>query len=183
MNRTLPAALAMVLAFALEPEALRGQAVQSFVGGGGGMVSPTGTLGAEANVGWHLFATGGRTLKGSLGVTIDALYGRMTHKNGVPGKTALGGSTANLALFLSGRSIWPFVTAGLGAYAVTIQVPGFGSARSTKLALGGGVGVLIGSGPRRGFVTARYISVATSPQSTKFLPVSAGLVLSTGRGP
>ena len=74
----------------------------------------------------------------------------------------------------------PFVTAGAGAYGVTIDVTGFGSARSTKFAVSGGGGLLICSGRRRGFLSARYISVATRPQSTKFLPITVGIILPAG---
>jgi hypothetical protein len=36
--------------------------------------------------------------------------------------------------------------------------------------------VLVGTGRRRGFLVARYVSVGTSPKTTSFIPISAGLI-------
>ncbi len=65
-------------------------------------------------------------------------------------------------------------------FRVNVGVPGFGSAAATKLAPTVGVGALVGTGRRRAFLLARYVSVGTKPQSTNFLPVSAGVILTLG---
>ena len=171
----------LVVALALAPAALRGQRLE-YLGGGAGLVAPSGSFVDVEKAGWHVSALGIGRVKASLHFVIDALYGRTTHQGGVAGHSTLAGGTVNAALFLVGdrRAVRPFVMAGAGFFRVNVDVPGFGSVAATKLAPAAGVGVLLGTARRRGFLMARYVSVGTSPQTTRFIPVSAGVMFPVG---
>jgi hypothetical protein len=156
---------------------LQGQRLE-YLGAGGGVVVPTGSFGDVEQPGWHLSALAVGRLKGSVHFVFDALYARTTHQGGVSGSSTLAGGSLGAALFLgpATRRIRPIVSAGVGAFHVKVRVPGFGSATSTKLAPTVGAAVLVGTGRRRGFLVARYVSVGTSPKTTSFIPISAGLI-------
>lgn len=174
---------AALLVVALVPAspALRAQRIE-YIGGGVGVVVPNGSFGAVEKAGWQVSALAVGGLKGSVHLMADVMYGQTTHQGGVAGSSKLGGGIVSAALFLGTdeRRIRPFVSAGAGVFRVNVGVPGFGSAAATKLAPTAAVGVMVGAGRRRGFLMARYVSLGTKPQSTSFLPVSAGVILTLG---
>jgi hypothetical protein len=170
-----------VLALALVPAALCAQRIASF-GGGVGVVVPNGSFGDVEKAGWQLSALAIGPLTGSVQVMADVMYGQTTHQGGVAGSSKLAAGTLSAALFMGtdARRIRLFLSAGVGVFRVDVGVPGFGSAAATRLAPTAGIGVLVGSGRRRAFLMARYVSVGTKPQSTSFLPISAGVILTRG---
>jgi len=170
-----------VLALALVPASLRAQRIEYF-GGGGGVVVPNGSFGDVEKAGWQVSALAIGPLKGSVHLMADVMYGQTTHQGGVAGSSKLAGGSLSAALLVGtdARRIRPFLAAGVGVFRVDVGVPGFGSAAATKLAPTAGLGVLVGSGRRRAFLMARYVSVGTKPQSTSFLPVSVGVILTRG---
>ncbi len=177
--RIVVAGLVVLVGGALAPAALAGQRLHVYAGGGGGVVSPAGSLGGVDQVGWHVVGEALGTLTGPLGFSVDAVYGQTGHKSGVAGKTTLAGGTANAGIWLgrpTGR-VRLLLLGGVGAFRVNVDVPSFGSTAATKLALDGGGGLLIGSRRRRGFLTVQYVTVRTSPQTTAFIPISAGVVI------
>ena len=100
----------------------------------------------------------------------------------VSGNVNLVGGVANLVLPLSQSMIKPYVIGGVGVYRRRVAqdiggtVDEFQSLRDTQTDVGynGGVGLSIGGlGPSL-FIEARYVSVATSPDRTKFVPVVIG---------
>lgn len=100
----------------------------------------------------------------------------------VTGNVNLVGATANLVLPLTQSVIRPYLIGGVGVYhrRVAQDIGGtldeFKSLRDTQTDVGynGGVGISIGgSGPSL-FIEARYVSVATTPDRTKFIPVVIG---------
>jgi hypothetical protein len=157
---------------------LRAQRLE-YLGAGGGVVVPTGSFGDVDQAGWHLSALAIGRLKRSVHWVVDALYAHTSHQGGVSGSSTLAGGSLSAALLLGPdtRRIRPLVSAGAGLFRVNVDVPGFGSAAATKLAPTMGAGVLVGTGRRRGFLIVRYVSVGTSPQTTSFVPISAGLIL------
>jgi hypothetical protein len=170
-----------LIALALAPAALCAQRIE-YLGSGGGVVVPNGSFGDVEKAGWQVSALAIGPLKGSVHLLAEVMYGQTTHQGGVAGSSKLGGGILSAAMFLGtdARRIRPFVSAGAGVFRVNVGVPGFGSAAATKLAPTAGVGVMVGGGRRRGFLMARYVSVGTKPQSTSFLPVSAGVILTLG---
>ena len=171
----------LLIVLALAPASLSGQHLE-YLGGGGGLVSPAGSFGDVDNAGWHLSALGIGRVRRSVRFTIDAVYGQTAHEGGVAGRSTLAGGTLSLPLFLASetRRVRPFIAAGIGAFRVNVNVPGFGSAAATKFAWDIGGGALIGSGRRRVFLVARYVKVSTSPKRTSFLPISVALVWPVG---
>jgi hypothetical protein len=100
----------------------------------------------------------------------------------VSGNVNLVGGVANLVLPLSQSIVKPYVIGGVGVYRRRVSqdiggtVDEFQSLRDTQTDVGynGGVGLSIGGlGPSL-FIEARDVSVATSPDRTKFVPVVIG---------
>jgi len=171
-----------LIAVALAPAALSGQRL-AYVGGGVGVLSPAGSFGSVDHTGWQLSAQAVAGLRGPLALSIDALVGRTGHKNGVAGGSTLGGATAEAALLVAGEAarVRPFVSLGAGAYRVAVTVSGYGSAVATKLAFGGGGGLLVGSGGRREYLMVHYVSVRTTPQRTNLFAIGLGVMAPLGR--
>ena len=171
--RTAAAALLVLAASAPRSEG------QGYAGGGVGVVSPSGSFGGVDQMGWEVAGEAWLVPRGAFGIAVDGSIGQTGHKNGVSGKSTLAGGTGNAVLWL-GRSaarVRVLVLGGVGAFRVNIDVPGFGSAAATKLAFDGGAGVVIGSGRRRAFLTVQYVTVRTSPETTAFIPIRAGVVI------
>lgn len=101
----------------------------------------------------------------------------------VTGDVNLVGASGNLVLPLTQSVIRPYLIGGVGVYRrrVSQNVGGaideFQSLRDTQTDLGynGGLGLSIGGGIGPSFfIEARYHSVQTSPERTKFVPVVVG---------
>lgn len=100
----------------------------------------------------------------------------------VSGNVNLIGASANLVLPLTQSLVRPYVIGGVGVYRrrVAQDIGGtldeFKSLRDTQTDVGynGGVGLSIGGAGPSVFIEARYVSVATTPDRTKFVPVVIG---------
>ena len=101
----------------------------------------------------------------------------------VTGNVNMVGGTANLVLPLTQSLIRPYVIGGVGVYRRRVSqniggtIAEFQSLRDeqTQVGYNGGLGVSIGAGIGPSlFIEARYHSVATTPDRTKFVPVVFG---------
>jgi hypothetical protein len=100
----------------------------------------------------------------------------------VTGDVNLVGGVANLVLPLTQSVVKPYLIGGVGVYhrRVAQDVGGtldeFKNLRDNQTAVGynGGVGLSIGGVGPSFFIEARYVSVATTPDRTKFVPVVIG---------
>jgi hypothetical protein len=100
----------------------------------------------------------------------------------VTGNVNMVGATANLVLPLTQSLIRPYVIGGVGVYRRRVSqdiggtIDEFQSLRDTQTDVGynGGVGLSIGGIGPSFFIEARYHSVATTPDRTKFVPVVVG---------
>jgi Outer membrane protein beta-barrel domain len=100
----------------------------------------------------------------------------------VSGNVNLVGASANLVFALSQSIVKPYVIGGVGVYRRRVAqdiggtIDEFRSLRDTQTDVGynGGVGISIGGVGPSLFLEARYVSVATSPDKTKFVPVVIG---------
>ena len=100
----------------------------------------------------------------------------------VSGNVNLVGAAANLVLPLSQSMVKPYIIGGVGVYRRRVAqdiggtIDEFRSLRDTQTDVGynGGVGISIGGVGPSLFLEARYVSVATSPDRTKFVPVVIG---------
>ena len=168
---------------ALGPSPLLSQRLGLTVGGGVGVVSPSGSFGNVEQTGWHVMGTAMRGIRGALTGILDLDYAHTTHQGGVAGASTFGGGTVNAAVVLGAesRTVRPFGLLGVGFYRLNVDVPGFGAANVTKSAWDAGVGVLVHVGRGMlGYVDARTVSVATKPQRTTFRPLSLGVVVPIG---
>ena len=100
----------------------------------------------------------------------------------VTGDVNLIGASANLVMSLTQSVIRPYLIGGVGMYQRRVAqdiggtIDEFQSLRDKQTDVGynGGVGLLIGGVGPSFFIEARYHSVATSPERTKFVPVVIG---------
>ena len=100
----------------------------------------------------------------------------------VSGNVNLIGASANLVFSLTQSIVRPYLIGGVGVYhrRVAQDIGGtideFQSLRDSQTDLGynGGAGIAIGGAGPSLFIEARYVSVATSPDRTKFVPVVIG---------
>ena len=101
----------------------------------------------------------------------------------VTGNVNLIGGTANIVLPLTQSVVKPYLIGGVGIYnrRVSQNVAGtvdefqsLKDSQSRKVGYNGGVGLSIGGVGPSFFIEARYHSVATEPDKTRFVPVVVG---------
>jgi hypothetical protein len=100
----------------------------------------------------------------------------------VTGDVNLVGASANLVLPLTQSVIRPYLIGGVGVYHRRVSQDVGGTIdefrnledKQTDVGYNGGVGILIGGVGPSFFIEARYHSVATTPEKTKFMPVVIG---------
>lgn len=105
-----------------------------------------------------------------------------TGENTVTGDVNLVGAAANLVLPLTQSVVKPYLIGGVGVYhrRVAQNISGtieeFQDLRDNQTDVGynGGLGISIGGLGPSFFIEARYMSVATTPNRTKFIPVVVG---------
>jgi hypothetical protein len=144
-------------------------------GVGGGLMLPMGNYADVDKAGWHVLGLLQLPISHSpIHLRFDAMYGQTSHKSGLgSGNTTLTGATADLLYHLGNRAakVRPYVLGGLGFYNVDV-----GGTSESKLAFGGGGGILFGVGTMHAFLEGRYMSVQTSGSSVNFLPISLGVM-------
>ena len=100
----------------------------------------------------------------------------------VTGNVDMVGASANLVLPLTQSMVRPYVIGGVGVYRRRVSqdiggtIDEFQSLEDTQTDVGynGGVGLSIGGVGPSFFIEARYHSVGTTPERTKFVPVVVG---------
>ena len=101
----------------------------------------------------------------------------------VTGNVNLIGGTANIVLPLTQSVVKPYLIGGVGVYnrRVSQNVAGtvdefqsLKDSQSRKVGYNGGIGLSIGGVGPSFFIEARYHSVATEPDKTRFVPVVLG---------
>ena len=105
-----------------------------------------------------------------------------TGANTVTGDVNLVGAAANLVLPLTQSVVKPYLIGGVGVYHrrvaqnISGTVEEFQDLRDNQTDVGynGGLGISIGGLGPSFFIEARYMSVATTPNRTKFIPVVVG---------
>lgn len=101
----------------------------------------------------------------------------------VTGNVDLIGGSANVVLSLTQSVVRPYLIGGVGVYNrrvsqdITGTIDEFRSLRDeqTDVGFNGGIGLAFGGLGPAFFVEARYHSVATTPERTKFVPVVVGI--------
>src|SRR5437879_8495012 len=118
---------------------------------GGGLAAPTGDYGSVDKGGWHAVVKMDFAIPmAPVGVRVDGLYGRTTHKDqsgtAVPGNTQLAGGLASLVWNVPMRApmFKPYVLAGAGVSHVKVSTS-LGVASEPSLAYGGAAGGGLGA--------------------------------------
>jgi hypothetical protein len=105
-----------------------------------------------------------------------------TGENTVTGDVNLVGAAASLVLPLTQSVVKPYLIGGVGVYHrrvaqnISGTVEEFQDLRDNQTDVGynGGLGISIGGLGPSFFIEARYMSIATTPDRTKFIPVVVG---------
>ena len=100
----------------------------------------------------------------------------------VTGDVNLVGASANLVLPLTQSLVRPYLIGGVGVYQRRVSQDVGGTIeefrsledKQTDIGYNGGIGLSIGGVGPSFFIEARYHSVATTPDRTKFVPVVVG---------
>ena len=148
---------------------------------GGGVIVPTGDYADADQAGWHVLGKLDLAIpKSPVGLRIDGVYGRSSHRSGVDGTATLTGGLVDIVWHvpMGAPIVKPYLLAGGGVYHVETSIPSVSfSTSQTNFTLAGGVGVSFEAGPMRLFVEGRYVSVRASSGSTNFVPVTAGITM------
>jgi len=100
----------------------------------------------------------------------------------VTGDVNLIGASANLVMPLTQSMVRPYLIGGVGVYQRRVSQDVGGTIdefrsledKQTDIGYNGGLGISIGGIGPSFFIEARYHSVATTPEKTKFVPVVVG---------
>lgn len=138
-----------------------------------GAALPVSDLSDFASTGYNVTGTIGLNPEMiPLGIRIDAAYNRFSLKNGVPGEIHFTSVTGNLVYKFPSPTLSPYAIGGAGWY----NAGGSGSGSSNYFGwnIGGGISM-----PLSGFDTfieARYNQVQSNNGSSKFIPITFGLL-------
>jgi opacity protein-like surface antigen len=184
MNRVLQLALAVAVASVAGVATVAAQGAR--FGVGGGVLSPMGDFKNLDKTGWHGLVRVDFSIPMSpVGIRIDGLYGQTSHKapfDGDGNSKGIGG-LASLVwnVPVPAPLVKPYVLAGGGFFNLKTTVPSQSVDTSeSKFAYALGAGVRIGLGPVNFFGEGRYVSVQTTDGSTKFLPLTVGVLFGGG---
>jgi hypothetical protein len=196
-TRVTAAAIAALIGFSAATPLLAQKAGIGF-GGSVGANVPNGDFGNGAKTGLVAngfvgVGTGSFGLRGELFWSRSDLDNAFIRKVGnavlpsdgigeVTGNVDLIGASANLVLPLSHSLVKPYVIGGVGVFHRRVAQDIGGAAdefrnlkdEQTDLGYNGGLGISIGGTGPSLFLEARYYSVSTSPERTKFVPVVIG---------
>jgi opacity protein-like surface antigen len=144
----------------------------------GGAAVPTSDLSDIANTGFNVGGhLGFNTPALPLGLRIDGAYNRWAFKQGLGGGDVHTWNVTGNALYkIPGMSASPYLLGGAGWYQFGATVAGAGSDSENDFGwnVGGGISM-----PLTGFETfieAKYTQIQTSGTSTKFVPITFGIM-------
>jgi Outer membrane protein beta-barrel domain len=110
-----------------------------------------------------------------LGIRVEGAYNQFGVKGGGGGNSHITSGTGNLVYQVPSTSVSPYLIGGIGLYNLAVSSElGGGSENDFGWNIGGGIKL-----PLSGFDTfieARYNQVQTSGTSTKFVPITFGIM-------
>lgn len=172
----LRAILVLVGTVLVLPSTLRAQGDIRF-GLGGGVTIPVRSHADLVKMGWlgNASLTYYPAASTSLGLRLDALYGRSNLKS-ITGRQEYLGGLANLVFqFGSRRTPNRFYVFGGGGYMRTRSTgPGFGESRETSPTIDAGAGFSFGAKGVALYAEARYVNIYTTGQKPQLIPLTAG---------
>ena len=185
MNRVLKLVVAVATASVASVAMVAAQGAH--FGVGGGLTSPMSDYKDRDKTGWHGLVRLDVSIPLSpVGVRVDGMYGQTSHQAtfSSDGNTKLIGGLASVVwkIPVPAPMVKPYVLAGGGFYNVKITAPSLAVDTSeSKFAYAFGAGVNVGAGALHLFLEGRYVSIATSGSSTKFIPVTVGVMFGAGK--
>ena len=185
MNRVLQVALAVTLGSLAGVAAAAAQGAR--FGVGGGLLSPMGDYKDLDKTGWHGLVRVDLSIPMSpVGIRVDGLYGQTSHKapfDGDGNSKGIGGLASVVwNIPVPAPIVKPYLMAGGGFFNLKTTIPSQSVDTSeSKFAYALGAGVKLGAGPLNFFAEGRYMSVQTSGSSTKFLPLTVGVLFGAGK--
>jgi len=146
------------------------------IGVAGGAALPTSDLSNGANTGFNVTGTVGFNPKLiPLGIRVDAAYNRFGLK-GVSGNVAYTAVTGNLVYKFQSATVSPYAIGGAGWCHTSASVTGFGSGSDNNFCWNAGGGIAMPLSGFDTFIEARYTQIQTSGTSTKFIPITFGVM-------
>ena len=189
MNRVLQLVIAVAVVSLASVATAAAQGVR--IGLGGGLIAPLSDYKDVDKMGWHATANATFAIPLSpVAIRVDGLYGQTSHKDigttPITGNTKLIGGIANLVykIPVPAPIVKPYLLAGGGVYNVKIKATGPGGTidtSETKFTWNFGGGATFGAGPASFFAEIRYVSIQESGGSTKFVPITVGLMFGGGK--
>jgi len=189
MNRVLQSAVTAVVVSLACVATVAAQGVR--FGLGGGLTAPLSDYKNVDKVGWHATLNANFAIPMSpVGIRVDGLYGQTSHKDfgttPITGNTKLIGGIANLVykIPVPAPIVKPYLLAGGGVYHLKIEATGPGGTvdtSETKFTWNFGGGATFGAGPASFFAEIRYVSIQESGGSTKFVPITVGVMFGGGK--
>jgi len=146
------------------------------IGVAAGAALPTSDLSNGANTGFNVTGTVGLNPKMiPLGIRVDAAYNRFGLK-GVSGNVAYTNVSSNLVYKFQSPTVSPYAIGGAGWCHTSASVTGFGSGSDNNFCWNAGGGIAMPLSGFDTFIEARYTQIQTSGTSTKFIPVTFGVM-------
>ena len=150
-----------------------------------GATKAVGDFSNGVDLGYHagaLVQWNGPTLP--VGIRGDVVYHRFTFKDATDANESITAGTVNLVWSFpmeAGSQINPYLIGGVGYYHASFSCgsscgTGTTSESDNKFGVNGGAGVTIPLSGFSTFIEARYHNVFTDGSSTKFIPISVGIM-------
>ena len=189
MNRVLQSVITVAVVSLACVATVAAQGVR--FGLGGGLIAPLSDYKDIDKTGWHATLNANFAIPMSpVGIRVDGLYGQTSHKDfgttPITGNTKLIGGIANLVykIPVPAPIVKPYLLAGGGVYHLKIEATGPGgtvNTSETKFTWDFGGGATFGAGPASFFAEIRYVSIQESGGSTKFVPITVGVMFGGGK--
>jgi opacity protein-like surface antigen len=185
MNRVLKLLIALATVSVASVATVAAQGAH--FGVGGGLLSPMGDYKDLDKSGWHGLVRLDLSIPMSpVGIRVDGLYGQTSHKAPLDGdgnSKGIGGLASVVwNIPVPAPMVKPYVLAGGGFFNLKTTIPSQSVDTSeSKFAYALGAGVKLGAGPLNFFAEGRYVSVQTSGSSTKFIPLTVGVLFGAGK--
>jgi len=147
------------------------------IGVAAGAALPTSDLSNGASTGFNVTGTVGLNSKMiPLGIRIDGAYNRFGLKSPFSGNVAYTSVSGNLVYKFQSQTVSPYAIGGAGWCHTSASVTGFGSGSDNNFCWNAGAGISMPLSGFDTFIEARYNQIQTQGVSTKFVPITFGVM-------
>ena len=147
------------------------------IGVAAGAALPTSDLSNGASTGFNVTGTVGLNSKMiPLGIRIDGAYNRFGLKSPFSGNVAYSSVSGNLVYKFQSQTVSPYAIGGAGWCHTSVSAAGFGSGSDNNFCWNAGAGISMPLSGFDTFIEARYNQIQTQGTSTKFVPITFGVL-------